>query len=164
MNREQVGAYQGSIIDLHAHTTLRSLDSGLAPEALVRRCKELGLSAVCVTEHNAMWPAAEARRLSERFEIPILRGMEISTDAGHVLVFGVEDYRPEMFRVDLLRAITEAEGGAMVLAHPMRGQGFRRSWEEAKDLFEALECLNGDDSNHYGQQIRTLADMLGLAV
>ena len=165
MNRQVGWVPQGSIIDLHTHTTLRSMDSGLAPDSLVRRCKELGLSAVCITEHNAIWSVAEARELGERFGIPVFRGMEITTDAGHVLVFGVGSYRPEMFRIERLRAIAKSEGGAMVLAHPMRDLGFRRPWSEAKGLFEALEGLNGED--HYlgsEHSIRSIAETLGMAV
>jgi predicted metal-dependent phosphoesterase TrpH len=139
------------------------MDSGLSPDSLVRRCRELGLSAVCITEHNAIWSVAETRELSERFGIPIISGMEVSTDAGHVLAFGVEGYRPEMFRIERLRAIVESEGGVMVLAHPMRDQGFPRPWSEAKDLFVALEGMNGDDGDlHSEEYMRSIAKTLGM--
>jgi predicted metal-dependent phosphoesterase TrpH len=152
----------GSLIDLHAHTRHQSMDSGLAPEGLAERVKSLGLSAVCITEHNNIWSPADAGALAERFEIPVLRGMEVSTDAGHVLVFGVEGYRLEMWRVERLHAIVAAEGGAMVLAHPTRGAGFGRPWAEARHLFAALECFNGDDHNGSTAYIVNLARSLGL--
>jgi predicted metal-dependent phosphoesterase TrpH len=150
------------LIDLHAHTTLYSYDSGLTAERLIRRSLELGLSAVCTTEHNGIWTRAQATEARERFGITVLRGMEISTDAGHVLVFGVEGYRLEMMKLEQLRAIVEREGGAMVLAHPTRNEGFRRPWSEARHLFEALEGMNGDDHNYSSEYLLDLARGLGL--
>lgn len=155
---------RGSIIDLHVHTRRHSLDSGLDPESLARRCLDLGLAAVCITEHNHLWSRREARELSERFRIPILRGMEVATEVGHVLVFGVEGYQPEMYSIERLRAITEAEGGAMVLAHPWRDPGFRRPWSEARDLFEAVEGLNGEESPNVSAYVRSMAQSVGLPV
>jgi predicted metal-dependent phosphoesterase TrpH len=152
----------GALIDLHAHTRHKSLDSGLAPEALAERVKALGLSAVCITEHNNLWTDAEARELAERFEITVLRGMEISTDAGHVLAFGLDGYRLEMWRVERLHAIAESEGAALVLAHPTRAPGFGRPWDEARRMFAALECFNGDDHHRGSEYVLDLARTLGL--
>jgi predicted metal-dependent phosphoesterase TrpH len=152
----------GALIDLHAHTRHKSMDSGLAPEKLAERAKALGLSAVCITEHNNIWTAAEAAALAEAFEIPVLRGMEVSTDAGHVLVFGVEGYSLDMWRIERLHAIVQSEGGAMVLAHPSRSPGFGRPWSEAPDLFVGLEVFNGDDHHRGTEYLVDLARSLGL--
>lgn len=152
----------GSLIDLHAHTRHLSLDSGLSPDLLAARVKVMGLDAICITEHNNIWPVHEAAELAERHELNVIRGMEISTDAGHVLVFGVEGYTLEMWSLERLRAITLHEGGAMVLAHPLRGQGFRRPWDTAPHLFEALEAYNGDDHNRSGDYLLTIMDNLGM--
>lgn len=152
----------GALIDLHAHTRHKSMDSGLGPDTLARRIVALGLSAICITEHNNIWTRTEAVELSERFEVPVLRGMEISTDAGHVLVFGVEGYTLEMWRIEQLRRITESEGGVMVLAHPNRNAGFGRPWSDAPDLFEAFEGANGDDHNRSSAYVLDLARSLGL--
>ncbi|MGH2602453.1 MAG: CehA/McbA family metallohydrolase [Dehalococcoidia bacterium] len=155
-------AAPGALIDLHAHTRHKSMDSGLAPEVLAERTKARGLSAVCITEHNNMWTAAEAAALAEEHEIPVLRGMEVSTDAGHVLVFGVERHTLEMWRLERLRAICDAEGGVMVLAHPTRSTGFGRPWQEAPVLFAALEGANGDDSPWGRALALELAGAVGL--
>lgn len=152
----------GSLIDLHAHTRHKSLDSGLAPDLLAERVKETGLDAICITEHNNIWSVEEAAELSERHGLAVIRGMEVSTDAGHVLVFGVEGYTLEMTHLEKLRAITEREGGAMVLAHPLRGQGFRRPWDVAPHLFEALECYNGDDHNRSSEYLLAIMTNLGM--
>ncbi|MGE0545011.1 MAG: CehA/McbA family metallohydrolase [Dehalococcoidia bacterium] len=152
----------GALIDLHAHTRHKSMDSGLAPDMLAERITALGLSAICITEHNNIWTRAEAAALAERWELPVLRGMEISTDAGHVLVFGVAGYTLEMWNVERLRRIAESEGGVMVLAHPNRNAGFGRPWSDAPDLFEAFEGANGDDHNRSSAYVLDLARSLGL--
>jgi predicted metal-dependent phosphoesterase TrpH len=150
------------LIDLHAHTRHKSMDSGLAPALLAERVTALRLSAICITEHNNIWTRAEATVLAEQWELPVLRGMEISTDAGHVLVFGVEGYTLEMWRIEQLRRIVETEGGVMVLAHPNRNAGFGRPWSDAPDLFEAFEGANGDDHNRSSAYVLDLARSLGL--
>ena len=151
------------IIDLHVHTTLHSFDSGLSPRRMIDRCLALGFSTICTTEHNSIWTRQQATEAYERFGITVLRGMEINTDVGHVLVFGVEGYRLEMMYVERLRAIVEREGGVMVLAHPTRNAGFRRPWSEAPQLFEAVEGMNGDDHTFASEYVIDIARSLGLS-
>jgi hypothetical protein len=150
------------VIDLHVHTAPRSSDSALSPDDLGRRSIELGLAAVCVTEHNHVWHAAAARELSERHGIPVVRGMEASTDAGHVLVFGLDEFRPEMFSAERLLAIVRSEGGAAILAHPLREPRSRRPWDEVRDMFDALEALNGDENGGSAGVVAGIAARLGM--
>ena len=150
------------LIDLHVHTTRHSFDSGLKPEEAVQRALAARLGAICFTEHNATWPAADALELGERLGLPVLRGMEVSTDAGHVLVFGLERHSMEMARVEDLRRIVLGEGALMVLAHPMREPTFGRPWSEAAKLFDGLEALNADDSRHSFRMLEEVAAQLGI--
>ena len=162
MSEGSSGGGLRSIVDLHVHTTHMSMDSGLRPDEMVRRAKAAGLTAVAVTEHNAVWRAGEARALSEHFEFPVLRGMEISTDAGHVLCFGLERYTMEMYELDELNRIAKSEGAALVLPHPLREPGFGKSWEEAPQFFEGLESHNADDSRASVRLVEALATKLGM--
>ena len=55
--------------------------------------------------------------------------MELGTDVGHILVFGLDRYWPELLSIDGLCTIARSEGAAMVLAHPMRSNdGPRPGW------------------------------------
>lgn len=108
------------IIDLHVHTNRYSKCSSLAPDTAILRAKERKLDGICFTEHNAVWDKKEIRHLSERHNYLILRGMEISTGYGHILVFGLDSYRKEMENIDQLRAIVRQQGGLMIAAHPFR--------------------------------------------
>lgn len=155
-------APRGHVVDLHVHTAPLSSDSVLSLEDAARHAVELGLSTLCLTEHNNMWTSAQVRGLAERWEIPVIRGMEVGTDVGHVLVFGVEGFRPEMCSVQRLRRIVESEGGAMVLAHPVREPARRLPWAEMPGLFHALEALNGDENGVAAELVAAMARSLGM--
>lgn len=151
----------GAVVDLHAHSTEHSLDSGVSAEKLAAQAAARGLDGICLTDHNAIWPAAALRELSERHGVAVLPAMELGTDIGHVLVFGLDHYVPELLMIDRLRAVVRSEAAAMVLAHPMRVLGGRTpSWEEIPDWFEALEAINGDHSDsEHGQYVRLAASL-----
>jgi predicted metal-dependent phosphoesterase TrpH len=141
----------GAVFEMHAHSSDRSLDSGVRATAIAEQAKWRGLDGVCLTEHNALWEPAAVAELSERAEVCVLAGMELGTDAGHVLVYGLDRYRPELLMLERLRRIVEEEGAAMVLAHPMRPyHGKRPGWDEFDCWFEGIEAINGDhsDSEH----------------
>ena len=145
---------------MHAHSSERSLDSGVRAAVIVEQAVWRGLDGVCLTEHNALWPAAGIRELAERFEITVLAGMELGTDAGHVLVYGLDRYHPELLMLETLRRIVASEGAAMVMAHPMRPfHGRRPGWDELPAWFDGIEAINGDHSDSEdGYLIRQASD------
>lgn len=154
----------GSLIDMHAHSSNLSRDSGVSVDDLIAQAKRRGLDAICLTEHNALWPDAQVRELSERHAFTVLPGMELGTDVGHVLVFGLPRYHPELLEIEQLRRIVTAEGGVAVQAHPMRYRpGRQPGWEEMRRWFDGVEVVNGDHSDTVGGYHHTQAVDLGLA-
>ena len=120
--------------DLHTHTRFGSNCSYMEPSQLVERAKEVGLDAVCITEHNAPWEEDAIRALSEETGFRVLGGMEVSTELGDVLVFGVRSSLLAGSRIGDLRRLVEEQGGLMIAAHPFR----RFSWPgAAMDVGEA---------------------------
>ena len=77
------------LIDLHTHTSPLSWDSFLEPDELVERSKQSGLDAIVLSEHDASWDAEEVKALSKRHNFIVLAGMEINTEEGHILVYGM---------------------------------------------------------------------------
>ncbi|MXY78944.1 MAG: PHP domain-containing protein [Chloroflexi bacterium] len=154
----------GSLIDMHAHSSNLSRDSGVSVDDLIAQAKRRGLDAICLTEHNALWPDAQVRELSERHAFTVLPGMELGTDVGHVLVFGLPRYHPELLEIEELRRIVTAEGAVAVQAHPMRYRpGRQPGWEEMRRWFDGVEVVNGDHSDTVGGYHHTQAMDLGLA-
>ena len=122
------------IIDLHTHTKPWSDDSNLELPALIHKAKQAGLDGVCLTEHDYFWDKDELARLSQQHDFLILPGVEIENMEGHILVFGVAKYSPDMHRAEHLRHIVDEAGGVMILAHPFRGRFY-----EVDDIHDALE-------------------------
>ena len=162
------------LIDLHNHTIPRSLDSSLMPRELVRRAKERGVDGICLTEHDAAWESQEVELLARDAGVLVLPGMEITTNYGHMLVFGLDRYTSEMINAGKLRRIVDAEGGVMVLAHPFRNSVYDRpisgvvpapganaATAELPPL-DAVEVLNGTGSHADNALSLSVSQALGL--
>jgi hypothetical protein len=132
------------LIDLHCHTRVRSACSALTPDALVRAAMARGLDGVCITEHDALWPLEDVRRLSAEMGFLVLRGMEVTTEVGHVLVFGASAHDPAMATLAGLRRLAAADGALMYLAHPSRRYGTLLP-DDLAASFDGVEAMNGTE-------------------
>jgi len=138
-------------VDLHTHTRFGSNCSHMEPSQLVQRAKEVGLDAVCITEHNAPWEEDAIRALSEETGFRLLGGLEVSTELGDVLVFGLQPRLLAGSRIEDLRRLVAEQGGVMIAAHPFRHYsrpGAVMDVEEAAALpifrwVDAIEVFNG---------------------
>lgn len=110
-------------IDLHVHDN--SFDSaGMRPSKLVDRAHKIGLHGFAVTNHNSLEAGMESVEYGRRKGFPIFPGVEISTDRGHLLVYGIEN---DDWQVDIESGLPSAadilsrldrERTAVFLAHP----------------------------------------------
>ena len=160
------------IIDLHVHTRPRSEDSDLEPDELIRHAKRSGLDGVCLTEHDWHWTDEQIARLSRAHDLPVFRGIEISSDEGHLLVFGLEEYRFGMHHADFVRRLVDEVGGVVILAHPFRRQVKYNSnpgqlldavcKNPVLDLVDAVETLNGGSNDKENGFARELCGRLSL--
>jgi predicted metal-dependent phosphoesterase TrpH len=166
------------ILDLHIHTSRHSADSNLHPAALIQEAKRLGLHGVVVTEHDTCWDRFMARELAVEHDFRFLRGMEVSTDLGHVLVYGLDAYVSGIMRAEKLRQVVDEAGGAMVVAHPFR-RAFTadvRNGEVPKpltleaairrpvfDLVDGVEVCNGASVDRENRLAIAACAALGLA-
>ncbi len=126
------------LIDLHNHTRALSWDSDLDVDDLVERAKQAGLDGICLTEHDYFWDREEVRRIARRHDYLVLPGIEVNTEDGHVLCYGLEKYVYGMHRFAELAGHVAKAGGAMVAAHPYRR---RMPWhpEKPSEVEEALQ-------------------------
>lgn len=126
------------LIDLHAHTRPISWDSDLTPDELVQLSKAAGLDGVCLTEHDYFWKTVDVQALAKRHNFLVLPGIEVNTEDGHILVYGLDKFEFGMHRIKQLAAMVAAAEGAMIAAHPYR-RYMRWHHLEAKDFEQALE-------------------------
>ena len=132
------------LIDLHCHTTAHSACSAVSPDDLVIAAKAAGLDGVCLTEHDAFWPLELVRELGEKHGIVVLRGVEATTEVGHVLVYGISRWQRGLATVDALRDFVREQGGLMFLAHPARRYG-RPADGLLGSVFDSLEVANASE-------------------
>ena len=149
------------IIDMHIHTKPASACSDLAPEELIEEAKRIGLDGVCITEHDKIWAPEAIRELREKYDFLVLRGTEITSMDGDMLVFGLDREFDKIISVNELRRLVDEVGGVLIAAHPFRGAfleggevsipGVTLTVEEAckkpfLKFMDTVESLNGENS------------------
>ncbi len=107
-------------VDLHIHTNRGSSDSNMTPAELIERARAIGIGAVCITEHDNMWDLYEVGAAARAAEVTLLRGMEVTTEIGHIGVFGLERYIGGIYKLKELRRIADGAGGILIANHPFR--------------------------------------------
>ncbi|WP_096199631.1 PHP domain-containing protein [Bacillus sp. FJAT-45350] len=84
--------------DLHMHST--ASDGGYTPSELMKKCAEVGLEIVALTDHDTMEGIAEAVETGKQLGLTVIPGIEFSTKyAGksvHVLGYGLEQGNEEL--------------------------------------------------------------------
>ena len=133
------------LIDLHCHTLPRSQCSALQPEELVDLARERGLDGICLTEHDRPWPAEGLTALQVRTGFPVFSGIELTTDLGHVLAFGLAATESPLHDADRVREMATQSGAMLYLAHPAR-DGLLKVDRRTLDCFDGVEGINGSDS------------------
>jgi len=146
-------AKRGMLVDLHVHTCVSSPCSRIHPQELIAVARQMGLDAVCVTEHEEMEGAEVAWRMGKEAGFLVLRGVEVYTEFGDMLVFGLMRPRfPLCMDFSELREEVDRAGGVILPAHPCRSdRGFheRLGPERAEFLLErvdGLEVKNGGNT------------------
>lgn len=144
----------GMIIDLHVHTLPASPCSSAPVDELIEEAKRIGLDGICLTDHNYVWDPDLVEKLRQKHEFLILKGNEITTDQGHMLVFGLDRRTRGIVKLEDLRQEVNSAGGFMIVAHPFRGfltfgvgqLGLTTEKAMERPLFksvDAVEVMNG---------------------
>ncbi|HJN50223.1 MAG: PHP domain-containing protein [Pseudomonadales bacterium] len=161
------------LIDLHNHTGWGSGCSHLEPSVLIERAQRWGLDGVAITEHNQLWDPGKIEMLRRRYDFVVLAGVEVDTDVGHVLAFGLQGPRrwTQLPTLEELRDLVDEVHGALVVAHPFRDpringldRGFGKGEPELERLgiVDAVEVHNGLAGENQREQATEMAELLGL--
>ncbi|MDO8674277.1 MAG: PHP domain-containing protein, partial [Dehalococcoidia bacterium] len=114
-------------VDLHVHTRFGSNCSYMFPGDLGKQAKAVGLDAICITEHDMFWEKGELAKLSQVHDVLILGGVEVSTEYGDILVYGLRESVVGVTSVAELRRLVDDARGVMIAAHPFRRDLFHIS-------------------------------------
>ncbi len=162
------------ILDLHAHST-KSDDGRARVELYCQwiRKRQIPLDGLVLTEHRQFDDESDYRALEDQYELRILKGSEVETDYGHVLVFGVNpDLRAalDFKRIDLPLAdvLRESErcGAVAVPCHPGRPTvGLCAHYEKRGPVegVRIVEIYNGGSRAGEDEAAGVLADKHGYA-
>ena len=145
-------------IDLHVHTSDASPCSSAPVDAIIQEAQRIGLDGICLTDHNYFWDREQVEELQQRHGFLVLRGNEITTDQGDMIVFGLHNDIKGVIKLEELRAEVSRVGGFVIAAHPFRGfltfgvgqLGLTPEEAMARPLFEsvdAVEVLNSKSTS-----------------
>lgn len=167
------------IIDMHCHTVKGGPDSNLTPDELVAEARRVGLHGVCLTEHGGGWDRWDFERFAaQHADLFLVRALEVDTEYGHLIAFGLPGYLSGIHRAQTLRRCVDEVDGFLVSVHPFR-RFFEKpplnrsllfkgpiTFEEAVkhpvfQLADAIEVVNGACTLRENQFALRAAEALG---
>lgn len=105
------------LIDLHMHTS-HSWDCATDPEVLLYAAREVGLTAIAVTDHNEVSGALACAELADEYGIQVIVGEEVKTSQGEVIgLFLAERIEPGLSWHETILRIRQQDG-LVYVPHP----------------------------------------------
>ena len=125
---------------MHTHF---SPDSETAPEKLVARCVEVGLSCIAVTDHNTIEGALEVERIAP---FMVIVGEEVASSEGEITGLFLKEPVPKGLSPQETARRIKAQGGLVSLPHPFdrfrRAVLSRRALDELLPQVDIVEVFN----------------------
>lgn len=131
-------------VELHAHSNA-SHDGRDPVELLLEQAAAVGLDGLAVTDHDTVEASLRAAAIAGDYDLIGIPGLEVTTDAGHVLALGVREQVPagQSFR-ETVERIHEL-GGIAVVPHPFQSSRHGVAANITEDelaLADAIEVYN----------------------
>lgn len=156
-------------VDTHLHT-MYSGDAVTTLDELTAVVEDAGIDVVCITDHNAVAGAEEARERARAGDLGcrVVVGEEVRTGAGELIGLFLDERVPHGIDVRDAVARIRAQEGVVTVPHPL--DPMRHSLGEvtirdlaAEGALDALEVFNAKSPlDHLNDDAATLADRLGL--
>ncbi len=127
------------LVELHCHT---NASDGLEPVGTLLKKAATCVGGIAITDHNTM--AGYRKAVALKSDLVIIPALEISSQEGHILAFGVhQEIRPGLSVPETIDAIHD-QSGIAVAAHPF-GNFLRLGVRQLGhlELFDAVEAVNG---------------------
>jgi hypothetical protein len=162
-------------IDMHVHSK-RSDDAGGTVEGYLKwinvlRKKGYQVDGIALTEHRGFDFEVDYTSLADQYDAVVLKGAEIETDLGHVLVYGITPRLMAQFDFknitlpahEVFKAVKDT-GGYAIAAHP--GRPRIGLWQHVQngvqlDGIQTIERLNGGSSAEENALAMRLAEEYG---
>jgi len=126
--------------DLHIHTIYGThgafkFDSVIKPKDAVRMAIQKGLDGIAITDHDTMKAVKECRSYANN-KLEIISGCEIASMQGHILAYGIDEWKEE--KKDAFEVIEKIHelGGIAVAPHPFKTGPLKKGLQ---DFVEKLD-------------------------
>ena len=106
-------------VELHSHSAL-SHDGRDPVDLLLEQAAAVGLDALAVTDHDEIDASVEAAEKAADYGLVGIVGMEVTSAAGHVLAFGIDELVPSGLPFDETLDRIREGGGIAVVPHPFQ--------------------------------------------
>lgn len=149
-----------SIIDMHVHTEFSPCSRVKLLEAL-SKAAQLGVG-LAITDHDTIKGALKAKLLSQKYEVRVFVGCEISTKDGQILAYGINEEIPLYLPAEQTIELIHEQGAVAVASHPFRSDReslFEKTYVLPLDGIEVLNLAGGGVS----REAREVAVSRGLA-
>jgi len=105
-------------LDPHIHS-IYSGDARSKPKDIIKKALTLGLDAIAISDHNSVEGSRVAIEISKKIDnFLVIPSIEISSNKGHILGFGVETLIPRDLSPEETIEMIHDEGGIAIIPHP----------------------------------------------
>jgi predicted metal-dependent phosphoesterase TrpH len=147
-------------VDLHLHSSA-SFDCRVPPLEVARRCGQLGLSPVFLTDHEGI---GGAQSLLEADQAAVI-GEEILTTEGELIGLFLKNAVPSRLSPEETVDAIKGQGGLVYLEHPYdtgRRNLREKAIERIAGQIDIVEVVNGRSQPHVNRQADELRRTLGV--
>ena len=134
-------------IDFHVHTVLskhsllgrlKMADGLNTPAEMVKAAAKKGLDGIAITDHNILFDSYLAKKLTAKYHIAVLPGIELKFNKKDVIIIGIKRV-PKVNSLPALQEEVHRQGGILIAPHPYDplGRGYK-----AFNCFDAIEVVN----------------------
>ena len=130
------------IAELHVHST--HSDGRDSVKKLLKRAIELGINVLSVTDHDTINGSLEAMEIAEEELLPVkvLPGVELTTDKGHLLIYGVKEDFDKGMPFEEAVELARKSGGVCFVAHPFQIERKGIASVDAIKKADGIEAFN----------------------
>ncbi len=145
---------------MHVHTEFSPCSRVKLIESL-SKAAQLGVG-LAITDHDTIKGALKAKSFSQKYEVKIFIGCEVSTKDGQVLAYGIMEEIPPYLPAEQTIELIHEQGAVAVASHPFRNDReslFEKTYFLPLDGIEVLNLAGGGVS----KDAREVAVRRGLA-
>lgn len=136
-------------VELHAHSEL-SYDGRDPVDLLLEQAKAVGLDAIAITDHDEIEASLEAAEMAAEYGLVGIPGMEVTSQAGHVLALGIDEPIPPGKSFDETRDRIRDQDGIVIIPHP-----FQKSRSGIAPNVTLTQLASGDAIEVYNSRLLT---------